>query len=114
LSFIPQDKLKSVLSLELKTFEITQALDDLTNPTKFDTWTTYESFFKTIVIRNFNPIDTLQYRVTPNAGFDVIPPLSERSISGWGSFIEVAHEALSSFKGIMVFTMVKGVDAFVK
>jgi len=87
LSIIPNDTLKPAQSLNMKTFEIHVAIDS--SPFINDFFNERLAFWKSLVIRNLQPANNLTYRTLPNDTFKSIPPLSERPIQGWGSFLEI-------------------------
>jgi len=87
LSVVPNELLKPVESEELILFPI----EDRANAAAFDvdTWTQYRSFWRSSLMRNLHTTLNLSYRVRPNDALRSIPPLSERTILGWGSFFHV-------------------------
>lgn len=109
MSIVPQDNLKSVNSLELPSYTISAKLN--TNSYVNDTYTLYDSFWKAITIRNFSDSDSLYYRENPNGILEVIPPLAERTLNGWGSYINIEAPKDSMLNGIVVFEMVKRSNA---
>lgn len=87
MSVVPNDNLQSVDSLDLITFPITERIDATGIYTR-DFWTRYKGFWKQVIIRNYNIADNLLYRINPNEVQKVIPPASERTVQGWGSFLQ--------------------------
>lgn len=111
MSYIPQSSLKPVNSLGLRTFTITESLTSKTFPYKFDSYTLYQSFCRSTTIRNLSGTAPIFYRTEPGDPFDVVPPNAERTISGWNSLVEIQEQAGTSIVGVIVYEMVKGVDA---
>lgn len=109
MSIIPQEDLKAVNSFELKSYTISSKLDK--NSYTIDAYTNYDSFWKAITIRNFSDSESVYYREEPNGVLEVIPPLAERTLNGWGSFINVEAPKDLMLNGIIVLEMVKRVDA---
>lgn len=110
MSYIPQQNLRSVLSTEIPTFSISYDLKE----TNFDidTITNYDSFWKSIIVRNFDPSNSIFYHKNLTEPFDIIPPLAERIIEGWGSFFQINTKNINTkFNGNMVIEMCKRTDA---
>lgn len=115
MSIIPQENLKAVNSFELKTFELSIPLDDVSGDTfRMDTITQYDSFWKIVTLRNLNENDAIFYRIENGGKYDVIPPLSERDVPGWGSYFEVKRLQDTEFVGKLIFQLVKRENAIVK
>jgi len=87
LSVVPNNDLKSSLSLEIPTFPIEEVMG--TSPYRKDFFNQHLGFWKSLVIRNLQPIFNCQYRLIPGGPQKTLNPLSERPIQGWGSFFEV-------------------------
>jgi len=96
MSVVPNEQLKSVDSLELITFPIEDRLSGASFT--LDTWTTYKAFWKQVVLRNLHTTLNLSYRVNPDDALRVIPPLSERPIAGWGSFLHVEQGGTPNYE----------------
>jgi len=87
MSIIPNDTLKPAESDTMKTFEIHLVMG--TSPFINDFFNERLAFWKSLVIRNLQPTFNLTYRTLPNDTLKPLPPLSERPIQGWGSFLEI-------------------------
>jgi len=87
LSIVPNEQLESADSLNLITFSIEDRLNAAAF--NFDAWTEYKSFWKELTLRNLHATLNLSYRVNPDDALRTIPPLTERPIGGWGSFLHV-------------------------
>ncbi len=59
------------------------------SPYRKDFFNNHLGFWKSLVIRNLQPIFNCQYRLMPNGPQKILNPLSERPIQGWGSYFEV-------------------------
>jgi len=71
----------------MKTFEIHLVMG--TSPFINDFFNERLAFWKSLVIRNLQPSFNLTYRTLPGDTLKPLPPLSERPIQGWGSFLEI-------------------------
>ena len=91
MSIVPNEQLQSVDSLELIVYtlkaNITAAL------TLRDIYTEQMGFWKRAIIRNLQPADNMTYRTSPDEPLETLPPLSERTLRGWGSYIEINSAA---------------------
>jgi len=87
MSIIPNDRLKPSQSLEMKIFEIHDVMT--TSPFITDFFNERLAFWKSVIIRNLQTSFNLTYRTLPGDTLKPIPPLSERPIQGWGSFLEI-------------------------
>lgn len=96
MSVVPNELLKSVDSLELVVFPI----EDRLSAAAFDidTWTQYKAFWKNIILRNLHPTLNLSYRVRPDDALRAILPLSERPITGWGSYFHVEQGGAPNYE----------------
>jgi len=92
MSVVPNNELNSADSLELITFPITDQVPAGGSYSR-DFYTRYKSFWKQVIIRNFNIADNVLYRTQPNEVQKTLPPLSERTVKGWGSFFEATTAA---------------------
>jgi len=90
MSIVPNETLESADSLNLKVFEISQ---DIAANVVRDIFNEHLAFWKTVIIRNFQPADDVTYRTDPDRPFKTIPPLAERTVKGWGSFLQVQSVA---------------------
>ena len=113
MSYVPISELKAVTDPNLPSFSLPPIdLDAQTFPYIFDSWTLYQSFWQAVTIRNLSSDNPIFYRTTVQATkFDVIPPNSERTIEGWGSFIELREDGSKAITGTMIVRMVKAGDA---
>ncbi len=91
MSVVPNDRLYSADSLELITYKRT--IDFNSAQERHDIFTENLGFWKQVIIRNFQVADNITYRLDPNAPVITLPPSSERTIKGWGSFLEVNSAA---------------------
>lgn len=87
MSVVPNDKLFSADSLELITFKRTIVFNSAQE--RHDIFTENMGFWKQVIIRNFQTTSNITYRLDPNDTQITLPPSSERTIKGWGSFLEV-------------------------
>lgn len=87
MSLIPNDTLKPSQSIDMKTFEIHLVMG--TSPFINDFFNERLAFWKSLVIRNLQSSFNLTYRTLPDDTLKPLPPLSERPIQGWGSFLEI-------------------------
>jgi len=87
MSVVPNQQLKSALSLEIPTFPIEEVVTS--SPYRKDFFNQHLGFWKSLVIRNLQPIFNCSYRLMPSGPLKVLNPLSERPITGWGSYFEV-------------------------
>jgi len=87
MSLIPNDNLKPSEGDNMKTFEVHLVMG--TSPFTNDFFNERLAFWKKLVIRNLQPAFNLTYRTLPNDTLKPLPPLSERPIQGWGSFLEI-------------------------
>jgi len=87
MSVVPNYNLKPASSLEIDTFPIEEVMT--TSPYTKDFLTNYHAVWKSLVIRNLQPIFNCTYRLMPNGPLKTLNPLSERPIQGWGSFFQV-------------------------
>jgi len=87
LSVVPNTQMKSALSLEIPTFPIEEVM--VASPYRKDFFNQHLGFWKSLVIRNLQPVFNCSYRTIPNGPQQALPPLSERPIQGWGSYFEV-------------------------
>ena len=71
----------------MKTFEIHDVITS--SPYVKDFFNEQLAFWKTLVIRNLQTTFNLTYRTLPGDTLKPLPPLSERPIQGWGSFLEI-------------------------
>ena len=91
MSFIPNETLESVDSLDLTVFEVNS--DIVLAQTIIDTYTTQMAWWKRAILRNLQPLDNMTYRTRPDAPLRTLPPLSERTLRGWGSYLEINSAA---------------------
>lgn len=87
MSIIPNDTLKPVDTENMKTFSIDLVMG--TSPFINDFFNERLAFWKRAIIRNLQTSFNLTYRTQTGGVFKPIPPLSERPIKGWGSFLEI-------------------------
>jgi len=83
--------LKPAESLDIKTFGVN--LDILTATERIDMWTRYQGYWKSCVVRNRQPGDTLLVRVEPDGDQTIVNPNSDLPFQGWGSFMEITSAA---------------------
>lgn len=91
MSFVPNEKLRSADSLNISVFEIDAVIDS--SPVVRDIYTENMAFWKSAIIRNFNIADSMFYRRNPNDELKELKPSGERSLKGWGSYLEVQTAA---------------------
>ena len=91
MSFVPNETLESVDSLDLIVFEVDS--DITLAQTVIDTFTQQLAWWKRAIIRNLQPLDNMTYRTRPDAPLKTLPPLSERTLRGWGSYLEINSAA---------------------
>jgi len=91
MSIVPNNTLESADSLVLQTFGIN--LDITAAQHRIDIYTRYLAYWKSLVIRNTQPIDSLTYRTEPNGPLFTVQPNSELPIQGWGSYLEINSAA---------------------
>jgi len=87
LSVVPNNQLKASLSLEIETFPIEEVM--IASPYTKDFLTNYHAVWKSLVIRNMQPVFNCQYRLQPSGPLKTLNANSERPIQGWGSFFQV-------------------------
>jgi len=87
LSIIPNDSLKPAQSLELITYGLPEKM--VTSPYVKDFYNTQIGFWSKVVIRNLQTSFNCSYRVLKDEALIPLPPLSERPLYGWGSYLEV-------------------------
>ena len=92
MSYVPNDQLRSVDSLDLIVFTLDTINID-TALTLRDIFTENLAFWKRVIIRNLQATDNMTYRTRPNAPLKILPPLSERTLRGWGSYLEINSAA---------------------
>ena len=91
MSVVPNETLRSVDSLDLIVFTLNS---DITLASTFrDLFTEQLAFWKRVIIRNLQPLDNMTYRTNPDGSFTTLPPLSERTLRGWGSYLEIVSAA---------------------
>ena len=91
MSVVPNETLRSVDSLELIVFTLDS--DITLASTIRDIFTEQLAFWKRVIIRNLQPLDNMTYRTNPDAPLKTLPPLSERTLRGWGSYLEINSAA---------------------
>jgi len=87
LSVVPNNTLQSADTLTLQTFGVTLDIDAAVQ--RIDIYTRYLAYWKSLVIRNTQPLDSVTFRTVPNAPLQTVQPNSELPVKGWGSFLEV-------------------------
>jgi len=87
MSIIPNDDLKPVDTENMRTFPIDLVMG--TSPFINDFFNERLAFWKRVIIRNLQTSFNLTYRTRTGVAFKPIPPLSERPIKGWGSYLEI-------------------------
>ena len=87
MSYVPNEKLLSVDSLTLTVYTLKAQIN--TALITRDIFTEQEGFWKRAIIRNYQTTDDILYRQNPNDTLEVLPPLSERTLRGWGSYLEI-------------------------
>ena len=108
MSYIPEAQLRAVNDPTLPSFSIpTIDLGARTFPYIFDSWTLYQSFWRAITIRNLSADNPIFYRYTKGTKFDVLPPNAERTLQGWGSYLELRQDGTKEIQGSMIVNMVK-------
>jgi len=103
LSIVPLEVLESADSLNLITFGV--PLDILALINTIDIWTRYQAFWKSAVVRNTHPGDTIQVRTGPDGDLTDVLPNTQVPILGWGSFLQVISPAATPH-GVVDFTCV--------
>jgi len=103
MSVVPNNTLESADSLFLQTFGID--LDILAASQTIDIYTRYLAYWKSLVIRNTQPLDSLTYRTDPNGPLKTVQPNSELPIGGWGSYLQV-NSAAAVPAGVVEFVCV--------
>lgn len=106
MSYVPNQALKPVASLELKSYPITEKFS--ASPYRFDSYSQYLAFWSQLIIRNFD-INSLTYKLNPNGTEISLPPSSERLIGGWGSYFEMISLTPN---GEIEYNLVNRKDAF--
>ena len=91
MSVVPNQTLRSVDSLELIVFTLDS--DITLAATIRDIYTEQMAWWKRVIIRNLQPADNMTYRTSPDAPLKTLPPLSERTLRGWGSYLEINSAA---------------------
>ena len=91
MSFVPNEKLVSADSLDLIVYPVHNPGNVALFTTDF--WTERRGFWKSLVLRNRQSLDVLQYRRSPNDPLEELAINSEVPIKGWGSYFEVQSAA---------------------
>jgi len=92
MSVIPNDLVKPSTSLEMQIFEINDSVPT-PGPYISDFFAKYGGFWKSCIIRNMQPTAPCEYRTSTSKPFLSLPPMSERPIQGWGSYLEIIYSA---------------------
>ena len=109
MSYVPNQQLKPVTSLELKSYPLPRT--GLTNsPFRFDSYSEYMAYWTQVIVRNFD-VNPVTYRTTPNGELISLPPSSERTVAGWGSYFELVSATLNAE---VEFNLVNIGDAFLE
>lgn len=108
MSYVPNQSLKPVGSLELKAYPITETFS--ASPYKYDSYSQYLAYWTQVIIRNFD-VNPLTYRSIPNGTLKSLPPSSERTVGGWGSYFEVVS---ATPNGELEYNLVNLRDAFLE
>lgn len=99
MSYIPNANLPPVNSFFLQTYQVTEPLTEKI----YDTFSMYQAFWKSIVIRNFGTTD-VKYKNQIGDQEQTIPPAAERTLVGWGSYFEVTDDG--DGKGTVILELV--------
>jgi len=111
LSIVPNERLKPSDSLEIETFGTSMLITAATQ--QIDIWTRHGAYWKSLVIRNTQLLDVLQYRLFPNGPLLDVKPNSELPIKGWGSWLQVLSGAAAP-EGVVDFECSRQEDALKK
>jgi len=107
-SYVPNQSMKPVASLELNSYPIIEAFD--ASPYRFDSFSQYLAFWTQVIVRNFD-VNPLTYRKEPNGTLISLPASSERTVAGWGSFFEVVS---ATPDGELEYNLVNRKEAFLE
>lgn len=91
MSIVPNMNLESADSLQLIIYPISMVVDAAVQT--IDIYSRHRSFWKSAIIRNFQPNDILEFRLNPSDALKSIQPNSELPVKGWGSFLEIVSGA---------------------
>jgi len=86
-SIVPNFQMKSSLDNDIAIFPIEEVM--VTSPYRKDFFNQHLAFWKSLVIRNLQPVFNCSYRTMPDGPQQILRPESERPIQGWGSYFEV-------------------------
>lgn len=111
MSIVPNERLRPADSLEIETFGTQLLITAATQ--QIDIWTRHQAYWKSLIIRNTQPLDILQYRLFPNGPLQDVKANSELPVKGWGSWLQVLSGA-AAVEGVVDFECCRQEDALKK
>jgi len=117
MSTIPINSMRSVTDPIVPVWNEPFTLNEANRTLRIDTLTRYKAFWQKAILRNYGSLP-MKYRTLRTAPYQFLPTAADRTLDGWGSYLEVELQGIAAagatVEAIVTVYMCRREDVYVQ